>query len=245
MVRMSAESSQLVEYLRKWMEGELERMRGVRWKIRGGMEPLTSNDSVEMRMKAWRRQLKTLLCGRRNRIDLDGEKCTTEKIEGRNDVDKKEYDANIYASQHPPSPCLGWARALVNSFPSPYDSQGLSFRAGELIRVTNKSEGGTWAGECRGKRGTFKFLSVEMLAEENPIPVTDVTLLGLLSSIGLASLVPKLELNGFDTINKLGGITQRDLDHLEIDGVEECSKILTVATVVRFLKGERKFQTQG
>ena len=136
-----------------------------------------------------------------------------------------------------PSPCLGWARAIVDYVPSPYDKQALSLRRGDLIQVTGMREGGTWEGECGGRRGTFKFINVKMV-EEDPSEPSDCSLAGLLSAVGLSAIVPRLELNGFDNVLVLKTISREDLEFFEIEDREVQDKILTVATVVRYVTGK-------
>ena len=121
--------------------------------------------------------------------------------------------------------------------PSPYDDQALSFREGDMIRVTSMREGGTWVGECGGRSGTFKFVSVELVQEEPSTP-SDCSLEGLLSTLELSLLVSRLELNGFDTIQKLKAISREDLEFFEIEDSEVQDKILTIATVVRYITGD-------
>ena len=64
-------------------------------------------------------------------------------------------------------PYQGWARALVDYVPSPYDKVALPFRSGELIHLTGRGEGGMWWGECGGRRGAFKCVTVEVLNDYN------------------------------------------------------------------------------
>ena len=134
-------------------------------------------------------------------------------------------------------PCLGWARAIVDYVPSPYNTEALSFQCGDLIKVTSMNEGGTWAGVCGGRRGTFKFVNVRMIKEETS-PPPEYSLQGLFHSLGLSEVTARLELNGFDTLEKLQQVSKEDLDYIEIVGEDIQDKILTIATVVRFVTGE-------
>ena len=69
-----------------------------------------------------------------------GTKSTVDELQGM----------ECYTS-HMSGPYQGWARALVDYVPSPYDKVALPFRAGQLIHLTQKGEGGLWWGECGGE----------------------------------------------------------------------------------------------
>merc|ERR1719348_283912 len=56
-----------------------------------------------------------------------------------------------------------YARAITDVTPSPYDSEALSLRVGDLIGVISQHPSGIWTGECEGKVGRFKFINVEMV----------------------------------------------------------------------------------
>ena len=140
-------------------------------------------------------------------------------------------------------PYQGWARALVDYVPSPYDKVALPFRSGELIHLTGRGEGGMWWGECGGRRGAFKCVNVEVLNDftkpkENrkqtkPSPSTR----GLLASLGLSQFASRLELNGFDSLEKLKNISREDLEFLEIEDNDVQDKIITAGTVITWMKG--------
>ena len=159
----------------------------------------------------------------------------SEKVKG--DTTEASVNTIIAPSYKNASKCVGWARALVDCVPSPYDDQALLFRAREIIRVTIMREGGTWMGECGGRSGTFKFVSVKLVPEEPSTP-SECSLEGLLSTLELSSVVSRLELNGFDTIQKLKTISREDLEFFEIEDSEVQDKILTIATVVRYVIGD-------
>ena len=61
---------------------------------------------------------------------------------------------------------------------------------------------------------------------------------GILSTLELSPVVSRLELNGFDTIQKLKAISREDLEFIEIEDSEVQDKILTIATVVTFMTGD-------
>jgi proto-oncogene C-crk len=59
-----------------------------------------------------------------------------------------------------------FARATMDR-DCPYDPTALSFRAGDIIRVTKQNENGMWEGEINNKRGHFPFKLVEVVDSAN------------------------------------------------------------------------------
>ena len=210
-------------------------------KMRLNSLSIVNDERMERSLKRVRRELRKLRCRtcEKNAGNQESEKhCQnywSEKVKG--DAIEASINTIITSSSKNASECVGWARALVDCVPSPYDDQALSFRAGEMTRVTSMREGGTWVGECGGRSGTFKFVSVKLVQEE-PSPPSECSLGGLLSTLELFSWVSRLELNGFDTIQKLKAISREDLEFFEIEDSEVQDKILTIATVVRYITGD-------
>ena len=127
-----------------------------------------------------------------------------------------------------------YARALVNHTPSPYDEEWLPLTIGDLIGVTSQNSSGTWEGECEGRLGKFKFIHVELV---DPTPSkkpsvadedtdTVLTISDLLARLKLDHLLSKLDLNGFDCLEKLETITRADMEFIGIIDNEEQDKLL-------------------
>ncbi|XP_071440066.1 uncharacterized protein [Hetaerina americana] len=57
------------------------------------------------------------------------------------------------------------ARALVDYNPSPYDTDALKFKKGDIIDILSMNASGLWRGHLNGRIGTFKFINVEPLME--------------------------------------------------------------------------------
>ena len=90
---------------------------------------------------------------------------------------------------------------------------------------------GTWEGECDGRVGRFKFLNVTLVEgvregeggeEEGARSVSE-----LLARLGLSCLTSLLELNGWDQLDRLEGLTRRDLEYLGVTGAHEQDRLLT------------------
>ena len=88
--------------------------------------------------------------------------------------------------------------------------------------------------------GRFKFLNVTLVEgvcegeggeEEGARSVSE-----LLARLGLSCLTSLLELNGWDQLDRLEGLTRRDLEYLGVTGVHEQDRLLTA--VARLGLGE-------
>ena len=129
-----------------------------------------------------------------------------------------------------PGQTLGWARARVDCLPSPYDTAALALRAGEVVRVLDRRPGGLWLGEAAGRTGTFKFTQVEEVVEPGGGSVCQ-----LLAQLCLSHLAARLELNGWERVEQLAGLSNTELDMLEVMDWRDRETLLTASAVVRSL----------
>ena len=133
-----------------------------------------------------------------------------------------------------------YARAVMDVNPSPYDTEALTLRVGDLIGIISQHPSGIWTGESEGKVGRFKFIYVELLeasietdkerrssVSEDGDEVSSVS--DLLARLGLTHLTSKLVLNGYDKLESLDSVTKVDLEYLGISDTEEQSKIIMAA----------------
>lgn len=102
---------------------------------------------------------------------------------------------------------------------------------------------GQWRGICRGQKGTFKFINVELLSERSiktkrcikwhrnikgkPTSVED-----LLQKIGMQEYISVFVLNGYEDLELFKEIEPPDLDYLGIVNTEHRNKIMAA---VQFL----------
>ena len=130
-----------------------------------------------------------------------------------------------------------WARANVDFVPSPYDDSSLSFKSGQMIKVVERCDTGLWVGECNGRRGKFKFVSVTVLERYEPskiFPAEHLTtpLPDFLAQIGLSSLSSRLLLHGFDTVLSLLDLEPHTLQLLGITDNAETEKLLFTTKII-------------
>ena len=115
--------------------------------------------------------------------------------------------------------------------------------AGQNIKILHKFETGDWYGECDGRRGRFKFNFVRVTGHHNDdmsdhgmtAALETVSVSRILAVTGLSHLIPRLILNGFDTIESLVNMDKEDVMMLDIRGVGDKQKLETIVTVLRFL----------
>ncbi|CAG9817953.1 unnamed protein product [Phaedon cochleariae] len=154
--------------------------------------------------------------------------------------------SSISTEEADPSPTdqiVGRARALVDQTPSPYDTEALKFKAGDIIDIVSMNASGQWRGICRGRKGTFKFINVELLSERSVKSKRDVkwhrnisgrpaSVEDLLMRIGLHDYISVFVLNGYEDLELFKEIEPSDLDYLGIVNAEHRSKLLAA---VQFL----------
>ena len=124
-------------------------------------------------------------------------------------------------------PAQCYARALNDVTPSPYGDD-LALRTGDLVGVINRDPSGTWLAECDGRVGRVKFINLELVESESgevePGPSDSVA--ELLSRAGLAHLGPRLQLNGWDSLERLEGVSRVDLAWLGVEQRAEQDRLL-------------------
>lgn len=105
---------------------------------------------------------------------------------------------------------------------------------------------GQWKGISHGKKGTFKFMNVELLSERTlkqkkdpkwyrcfkgrPISVED-----LLQKIALSEYISVFILNGYEDLELFKEIEPSDMDYLGIVNGEHRAKILTAVQLLHEL----------
>uniref|UniRef100_A0A4W6E3M8 SAM domain, SH3 domain and nuclear localisation signals 1b n=1 Tax=Lates calcarifer TaxID=8187 RepID=A0A4W6E3M8_LATCA len=60
------------------------------------------------------------------------------------------------------------ARVHTDYVPSPYDTESLKLKVGDVIDIIAKPPMGIWTGRLNGRVGNFKFIYVDVLTEESP-----------------------------------------------------------------------------
>ncbi|XP_023276193.1 SAM domain-containing protein SAMSN-1 isoform X2 [Seriola lalandi dorsalis] len=144
----------------------------------------------------------------------------------------------------------GRARVHTDFVPSPYDTDSLKLKVGDIISIISKPPMGIWTGMLNSKVGNFKFIYVDVLEEEEeeeeapkirqqklckrPRPKT---LLELLERLNLEEYASALLLNGYQTVEDLMHLQEKHLIELNMKDPEHRRRLLAAAEC-RYTEGD-------
>lgn len=144
----------------------------------------------------------------------------------------------------------GRARVHTDFVPSPYDTDSLKLKVGDIINIISKPPMGIWTGMLNNKVGNFKFIYVDVLVEkeeEEEVPKIrqqklskrprPKTLLELLERLNLEEYASALLLNGYQTVEDLLHLQEKHLIELNVKDPEHRRKLLTAADY-RYTEGD-------
>lgn len=136
----------------------------------------------------------------------------------------------------------GRARVHTDFVPSPYDTDSLKLKVGDIINIISKPPMGIWTGMLNNKVGNFKFIYVDVLVEKEEEEETPKirqqklckrprpkTLLELLERLNLEEYASALMLNGYETVESLMHLQEKHLIELNVKDPEHRQKLLTAA----------------
>ncbi|XP_042736657.1 SAM and SH3 domain-containing protein 1-like isoform X3 [Lagopus leucura] len=143
--------------------------------------------------------------------------------------------------EEPPyrGPFCGRARVHTDFTPSPYDTDSLKLKKGDIIDIISKPPMGTWMGLLNNKVGTFKFIYVDVLNEEEEKPKRPTrrrrksrppqpkSVEDLLDRINLKEHMPTFLFNGYEDLDTFKLLEEEDLDELNIRDPEHRAVLLT------------------
>ncbi|KAL2096449.1 hypothetical protein ACEWY4_008597 [Coilia grayii] len=140
----------------------------------------------------------------------------------------------------------GRARVHTDFVPSPYDTESLRLKVGDIINVISKPPMGIWTGMLNNRVGTFKFIYADMLIEKEKEKEDDTptvrpqriskrarpkTLLELLERLQLEEYASSLLLNGYQTVDDLRHLQEKHLTELNITDPEHRQRLLAATNV--------------
>ncbi|XP_056139414.1 SAM domain-containing protein SAMSN-1a [Lampris incognitus] len=144
----------------------------------------------------------------------------------------------------------GRARVHTDFVPSPYDTDSLKLKVGDIINIISKPPMGIWMGMLNNKVGNFKFIYVDVLVEKTqeeeapkirqqklckrPRPKT---LLELLERLHLEEYASALLLNGYQTVEDLMHLQEKHLVELNVKDPEHRRRLLAAADY-RYIEGD-------
>ncbi|XP_054990893.1 SAM and SH3 domain-containing protein 1 isoform X3 [Sorex araneus] len=149
--------------------------------------------------------------------------------------------------EEPPyrGPFCGRARVHTDFTPSPYDTDSLKLKKGDVIDIISKPPMGTWMGLLNNKVGTFKFIYVDVLNEEEEKPKRPArrrrkgrppqpkSVEDLLDRINLREHMPTFLFNGYEDLDTFKLLEEEDLDELNIRDPEHRAVLLTAVELLQ------------
>ncbi|XP_039898407.1 SAM and SH3 domain-containing protein 1 isoform X1 [Simochromis diagramma] len=149
-------------------------------------------------------------------------------------------------------------RALVHTdfTPSPYDTDSLKLKSGDIIEIISKPPMGTWMGMLNGKVGTFKFIYVDVLNEEEVKPKKTrrrrkarqpkpTSVEELLDRINLKEHLPTFLFNGYEDLDTFKLLEEEDLDELNITDSQHRAVLLTAVELLQEYDGSSDPERSG
>uniref|UniRef100_UPI00398F5624 SAM and SH3 domain-containing protein 1a isoform X2 n=1 Tax=Pristiophorus japonicus TaxID=55135 RepID=UPI00398F5624 len=194
---------------------------------------LTGGGSVE--------SLRSSLSGQSS---MSGQTVSTTDSSASNRESVKSEDGEDEESPYQ-GPFCGRARVHTDFVPSPYDTDSLKLKKGDIIDIISKPPGGTWMGLLNNKVGTFKFIYVDIVNDEVEKPKRPrrrrrqggkhpkpQSVQELLQSIDLQQHMPTLLLNGYEDLDTFKLLQEEDLDELNILEPQHRSQLLTAVELL-------------
>ncbi|XP_007493115.2 SAM domain-containing protein SAMSN-1 isoform X1 [Monodelphis domestica] len=137
-------------------------------------------------------------------------------------------------------PFCGRAKVHTDFTPSPYDTDSLKIKKGDIIDIICKTPMGIWTGMLNKKVGNFKFIYVDIILEEEAIPkkikahqkskmAKPQTVQEFLERILLQEYASTLLLNGYETLEDLKDLKESHLIELNIKNPEDRKRLLSAA----------------
>ncbi|KAJ8414638.1 hypothetical protein AAFF_G00038400 [Aldrovandia affinis] len=145
----------------------------------------------------------------------------------------------------------GRSRVHTDFVPSPYDSDSLKLKVGDVIDIISKPPMGIWTGMLNNKVGNFKFIYVDDIIEkEAEVPKIrphrrskrprPKTLQELLERLNLQEYASALLLNGYQTVEDLKDLKEKDLIELNVYDPEHRHRLLAAAECLQDTENENE-----
>ncbi|XP_031643669.1 SAM and SH3 domain-containing protein 1 isoform X3 [Oncorhynchus kisutch] len=216
---------------------------------RGPQSPnsLTDSDSLEKPKLKAGGSVESLRSSLSGQSSISGHTVGTTDSSNSNRGSVKSEDGE---EDEPPyrGPFCGRAMVHTDSTPSPYDTDSLKLKRGDVIDIISKPPMGTWMGLLNNKVGTFKFIYVDVLAEEEDQPKhprrrrkggqpKPTSVEELLVRINLKEHLPTFLFNGYEDLDTLKLLEEEDLDELNIRDPQHRAVLLTAVELIQEYDG--------
>ncbi|XP_032402967.1 SAM and SH3 domain-containing protein 1 isoform X1 [Xiphophorus hellerii] len=219
--------------------------------------PQTDSDSLEKPKLKPGGSVESLRSSLSGQSSMSGQTVgTTDSSNSNRESVKSEEGEEDELPYH--GPFCGRALVHTNFIPSPYDTDSLKLKCGDVIDIISKPPMGTWMGMLNGKVGTFKFIYVDVLNEEvkpkktrrrrkarHPKPTSVEE---LLERINLKEHLPTFLFNGYEDLDTFQLLEEEDLDELNITDPQHRAVLLTAVELLQEYEGssdpERSAQSE-
>ncbi|XP_035473428.2 SAM and SH3 domain-containing protein 1a isoform X1 [Scophthalmus maximus] len=206
--------------------------------------PQPDTDSLEKPKLKAGGSVESLRSSLSGQSSMSGQTVSTTDSSASNRESVKSEDGD---DEEPPyrGPFCGRARVHTDFTPSPYDSDSLKLKRGDVIDIISKPPMGTWMGLLNNKVGTFKFIYVDVLSEEEEKPKRPVrrrrkgrppkpaSVEDLLERINLKEHMPTFLFNGYEDLDTFKLLEEEDLDELNIRDPQHRAVLLTAVELLQ------------
>ncbi|NWH22888.1 SAMN1 protein, partial [Grus americana] len=172
--------------------------------------------------------------------------------DGTSNRDSLRFDDEVPYS----GPFCGRAKVHTDFTPSPYDTDSLKIKKGDIIDIICKTPMGIWTGMLNNKVGNFKFIYVDIILEEEAAPrkikprrgskrTKPKTLQELLDCVHLQEYASTLLLNGYETLEDLKDLQESHLIELNISNPEDRARLLSAIENLQDCDTEQQQKREG
>ncbi|XP_075625898.1 SAM domain-containing protein SAMSN-1 isoform X2 [Balearica regulorum gibbericeps] len=172
--------------------------------------------------------------------------------DGMSNRDSLRFDDEVPYS----GPFCGRAKVHTDFTPSPYDTDSLKIKKGDIIDIICKTPMGIWTGMLNNKVGNFKFIYVDIILEEEAAPrkikprrgskrTKPKTLQELLDCVHLQEYASTLLLNGYETLEDLKDLQESHLIELNISNPEDRARLLSAIENLQDCDIEQQQKREG
>lgn len=203
--------------------------------------PTSTLDKPKLKAGGSVESLRSSLSGQSS---MSGQTVSTTDSSASNRESVKSEDGD---DEEPPyrGPFCGRAKVHTDFTPSPYDSDSLKLKKGDIIEIISKPPMGTWMGLLNNKVGTFKFIYVDVINEveekpKRPIrrrrkgrPPKPKSVEELLDRINLKEHMPTFLFNGYEDLDTFKLLEEDDLNELNIQNPEHKAVLLTAIELLQ------------
>ncbi|XP_059676408.1 SAM domain-containing protein SAMSN-1 [Gavia stellata] len=172
--------------------------------------------------------------------------------DGTSNRDSLRFDDEVPYS----GPFCGRAKVHTDFTPSPYDTDSLKIKKGDIIDIICKTPMGIWTGMLNNKVGNFKFIYVDIILEEEAAPrkikphrgskrTKPKTLQELLDCVHLQEYASTLLLNGYETLEDLKDLQENHLIELNITNPEDRARLLSAIENLQDYDIEQQQKSEG